>query len=100
MANLIIKDTKVRINAETAYVCITDIANLKRGGKENIKSWMRLFGSVEFFIAWESKHNPNFKEGDFAPFRNEVHIPELLPLLFRPTDHQTTETYLARGRPH
>jgi hypothetical protein len=72
MANLIIEDTEVRIDDETAYVCITDIANLKRGGKENIKSWMRLFGSVEFFIAWERKHNSNFKEGDFAPFRNEA----------------------------
>ena len=27
--------------------------------------------SIEFFIAWEQKHNPDFKGGEFAPFRKE-----------------------------
>ena len=69
--SLNIEGSKVRIDKPSGYVCITDIANLKRGGKENIRSWLRLTSSIEFFIAWEQKHNPNFKGGEFALFKNE-----------------------------
>jgi hypothetical protein len=61
MKDLTIAGSPVRIDDKTGYICITDIANLKRGGKENIRSWMRLTTSIEFFTAWEQTHNPEFK---------------------------------------
>lgn len=71
MKDLTIAGSPVRIDDKTGYICITDIANLKRGGKENIRSWMRLTTSIEFFTAWEQTHNPEFKGGEFAGFRSE-----------------------------
>ncbi len=61
MKDLIIAGSPVRIDDKDGYICITDIANLKRGSKESIRSWMRLTTSIEFFTAWEQTHNPEFK---------------------------------------
>jgi len=71
MPNLVIEGSDVRIDKETAFVCITDIANLKRGGKENIKSWLKLTSSIEFFTAWEKRHNHTFEGDEFKYLRDE-----------------------------
>lgn len=65
-----ILDSDIRVDKETGFVCITDIANIKDGiGKVHVRNWTRRAASIDFFIAWEMKHNPAFKGSEFDTFR-------------------------------
>ena len=69
-AQMVILDANIRMDRETGYICVTDIANLKPGGgKEDIGNWLRNANTVAFFHEWELKHNPSFKGVEFDTFK-------------------------------
>ena len=60
MKRIPIGDSYIRIDEESGYLCVTDMAAVKGNPSDNVKNWMRLSGSIAFFQAWESLHNPNY----------------------------------------
>ena len=65
-----ILESDIRVDQDTGFICITDIGNLKDGnGRDHVKNWLRLTSTIDFFIAWETEHNPDFKGVEFDPFK-------------------------------
>ena len=69
MARIPIGDSKIRLDEDTGFICVTDMAGFKGDARDNIKNWMRNANSILFFEAWEAEHNPNFKGVEFDPFK-------------------------------
>ena len=70
MNTLTIEGAPVRMDKETGFICITDMAKLKGDPSLNIANWMRTRATVEFIEAWEKKHNASFNPFEFEGIRN------------------------------
>lgn len=71
MTRIPIGESYIRIDEDTGYLCITDMAAVKGDPTDNIKNWMRLGGSIEFFKAWEYHNNPDFKAVGYDRFKQD-----------------------------
>lgn len=65
MPELIVSGERVRVDKDSGYICVTDIAKLKGNASLNVQNWMRNANSIAFFFAWESLHNPDFNPFEF-----------------------------------
>jgi hypothetical protein len=70
MKTLTIEGAQVRMDQETGFICITDMAKLKGDPSLNIANWMRNRATVEFIEAWETKHNASFNPFEFEGIKN------------------------------
>jgi hypothetical protein len=64
-----IGDIDVRIDLESGFFCITDLASLRGDSRDNIRSWMRNSQSINFFEAWEQEHCAENRDINFDKFR-------------------------------
>ena len=67
-SKITIADNLIRVDKETGFICVTDIANAgdeDGNGTPHIANWLRNADTVEFIEAWEVKHNPGFNYVDF-----------------------------------
>lgn len=65
MKTLTIDGAPVRMDQESGFICVTDMAKLKGESRINLPNWMRARSTVEFIEAWERKHNPSFNYIEF-----------------------------------
>ncbi|CAH1002601.1 hypothetical protein LEM8419_03473 [Neolewinella maritima] len=70
MKVLTIEGATIRMDQETGFICITDMAKLKGDPSLNIANWMRNRATVEFIEAWELKHNPSFNPFEFEGIKS------------------------------
>lgn len=57
-----IGEVDVRVDLETGFICLTDLASLRGNSTDNLKNWMRNAQSINFFEAWEQEHTPENKK--------------------------------------
>lgn len=70
---IIIKGKPVRIDSQTGYICISDIAKAGEGEPSDIlKNYIKNNDTVKFLIEWEKAYNPDFKPGRMAQFRLNI----------------------------
>ena len=77
MSKLTIQNTDIQIVQinETDFICITDMANAKKGDSraaDIIKNWLRNKYTLEFLGIWEQLNNPNFKVVEFDHFKSQA----------------------------
>lgn len=72
MSALNVAGQDIRVDKQSGFVCITDIANLDPAGIKNIENWMRNSNTVLFIEAWEKSNNPNFNPRDFAGIKTNM----------------------------
>jgi hypothetical protein len=72
MNSLNIEGSNIRMDKDTGFVCITDIAKLDPAGLRNIENWMRNANTVLFIEAWEMSNNPDFNSREFAGIKNNM----------------------------
>lgn len=78
------KSTKINANGsdirvygdivnEEAYICLTDIAKVKKNIEPRIviSNWMSSYATIDFLALWETLHNPDFNRMEFHTVRNE-----------------------------
>lgn len=63
----------LRINNQE-YISLTDLARYADDEEPRlpIRDWMRNKEVISYLGLWEEFNNPNFKGGEFAPFKNEA----------------------------
>ncbi len=64
-----IGDQDVRIDLDSGYFCVTDLASLRGRSADNLKNWMRNAQSLNFFEAWEQEHIPANQQLNLDEFR-------------------------------
>ena len=66
-SNITIADTKIRMDKDTGFICVTDIGNAKDpgGGADHVGNWLRNANTIDFIEAWEMRHNPSFNSVEF-----------------------------------
>lgn len=71
---LIIANESIKIDEESGFVSLTDLAKLKskKNASDLLRNWMRAMNSIRFFIEWERFKDPDFKTVDFDGFKNEA----------------------------
>lgn len=75
-----VQDIEVRVNTQTDYICITDVAKSGRGrAADIIRNYLKNRSTIEFLEAWESLHNENFKVDQAVHFKNEVSANDFAP---------------------
>ena len=64
---LIIANSKIRMDKDTGFICVTDIGNAKDagGGATHVANWLRNANTIDFIEAWEMRHNPDFNYVEF-----------------------------------
>jgi len=69
--SLIIADSKIRMDKDTGFICVTDIGNAKDpgGGTVHVSNWLRNAATIDFIEAWEMRHNQSFKPAEFGRFK-------------------------------
>lgn len=67
------KISVVRIGGKE-YISLTDLARYadEEEPRLPIRDWMRNKEIISFLGLWEIMNNPNFKRGEYAPFKNEA----------------------------
>jgi hypothetical protein len=63
-----IGEIDVRVDLESGFICVTDLASLRGSSNDNLKNWMGNTPSINFFEAWEREHvlqNKNLSLNDF-----------------------------------
>jgi hypothetical protein len=62
-----IANSKIRVDKDTGFICVTDIGNAKDpgGGATHVANWLRNANTIGFIEAWELRHNPDFKYAEF-----------------------------------
>jgi len=71
----------VVLSNENDYICITDIAKLKKGDSraaDIIKNWIRSRTTLEFLGTWEQMYNPDFKVVEFDHFKMQAGLPSFV----------------------
>jgi len=77
---IIVQDIEVRVNTETDYICITDVAKSGRGrAADIIRNYLKNRSTIEFLEAWELMHNENFKVDHAINFKNEISSNDFAP---------------------
>lgn len=71
MKRIPIGESHIRIDEESGFLCITDMAGVIGNAHDNIKNWMRLGSTIEFFQAWEFHNNPTFEIAGYEQLRKE-----------------------------
>lgn len=71
MKRIPIGESYIRIDEATGYLCITDMAGVKGDAYDNVKNWMRLGSTIEFFQAWEWHNNPDHQNVGYEQLRKE-----------------------------
>jgi hypothetical protein len=71
MNRIPIGESYIRIDEDSGFLCITDMAAVKGNASDNIKNWMRLGSSIEFFKAWEYHNNPDFDPAEYDVLRRD-----------------------------
>jgi len=75
-----VQDIEVRVNTQTDYICITDVAKSGRGrAADIIRNYLKNRSTIEFLEAWELLHNESFKVDQAVHFRNEVSAHDFAP---------------------
>lgn len=99
-SHLLIQGSKVRIDKETEFTCLTDIGNLKEegGGQEFVRNWMRNANTVAFFAAWEKRHNPDFKPVEFDRFKQQAGLNSFRLSVEQLVEAGATGIFAKRGR--
>ncbi len=75
-AEMLVKGQKIHVlridNKE--YISLTDLARYADEDEPRlpVRDWMRNKEVISFLGLWEKMNNPNFKGGEFAPFKNEA----------------------------
>jgi hypothetical protein len=72
MPELIVSGEKVRVDKDSGFICVTDIAKLKGNASLNVQNWMRNANSIAFFFAWETMHNPDFNPFEFEGIKEDA----------------------------
>ena len=67
-----IGEVDVRVDLETGFICLTDLASLRGNSTDNLKNWMRNAQSINFFEAWEQEHTPENKNLNLDQFRLSI----------------------------
>jgi len=62
MKSVKIGDVDVRIDANSGFLCLTDLAGIRGNARDNMRGWMKNTQTIRFFEAWE-KDNSTDKEG-------------------------------------
>jgi hypothetical protein len=62
-----IGEIKVRIDHESGFLCITDLAGIRGVPADNIRNWMTNTQSIAFFEAWERDNSNDPDTIDFSP---------------------------------
>jgi hypothetical protein len=65
MNSVKIGDIDVRIDKESGFLCITDLASIRGTAYDNIKGWMKNTQTLRFFEAWERDNTADRKGVDF-----------------------------------
>jgi len=71
MKRISIGESHIRIDEESGFLCITDMAGVIGNPYDNIKNWMRLGSTIEFFQAWEYHNNNEFQPEGYEQLRKE-----------------------------
>jgi hypothetical protein len=53
MKSVKIGDIEVRIDKESGFLCVTDLASIRGTASDNIRGWMKNTQTLRFFEAWE-----------------------------------------------
>lgn len=64
-----IGEIDVRVDLESGFICVTDLASLRGSSNDNLKNWMGNTPSINFFEAWEREHIPQNKNLSLDDFR-------------------------------
>jgi len=67
-----IGEIDVRVDLDSGFICVTDLASLRGRAADNLKNWMRNTQSINFFEAWEREHIPQNRDISFNDFRVSV----------------------------
>jgi hypothetical protein len=67
-----IGEVDVRVDLDSGFICVTDLASLRGRAADNLKNWMRNTQSINFFEAWEREHVPQNRDISFNNFRVAV----------------------------
>ena len=59
----------IRIDFDSGYFCVTDLASLRGRAADNLKSWMKNTQSINFFEEWEREHIADNKQLNLDDFR-------------------------------
>ena len=67
-------DVKTSRQAQSNYLCITDIAKYKNADRpdELIRNWLRNRNTLEFLGIWEQLNNPDFNPVEFDGVKNQA----------------------------
>ena len=77
-----IHETEVRVNLETDFISITDIAKTGRGrAADIIKSYIKNRANIEFLGLWEQMHNSDFKVEQMLHFKIESGANDFTPTI-------------------
>lgn len=91
-------EVDVRVDLESGFMCITDLAGVRGNASDNIKNWMRTLGSINFFEAWEREHNPEASEMSFDRFRIQAADVTFTLTATRLLEAGCTGIFVRRGR--
>ncbi|TXF89261.1 KilA-N domain-containing protein [Neolewinella aurantiaca] len=65
LKHVMIGDIKVRIDHESGFLCVTDLAGIRGDSTDNIKNWMKNTQTIQFFEAWERDNSTEPETIDF-----------------------------------
>ncbi|MEO1516886.1 MAG: KilA-N domain-containing protein [Bacteroidota bacterium] len=75
-----VENIEVRVNTQTDYICITDVAKSGRGrAADIIRNYLKNRSTIEFLEAWEMLHNEGFKVDQAINFKNEISANDFAP---------------------
>ena len=75
-----VQDIEVRVNTDTDYICITDVAKSGRGrAADIIRNYLKNRSTIEFLEAWELMHNDNFNVDHSINFKSEINANDFAP---------------------
>jgi hypothetical protein len=65
MKSVKIGDIDVRIDKDSGFLCITDLATIRGTANDNIRGWMKNTQTLRFFEAWERDNSADRQGVDF-----------------------------------
>ena len=98
MNRIPIGERYIRIDEDSGFLCITDMAGVKGSASDNIKNWMRLGSTIEFFKAWEYHNNPDFDPSGYDVLRKDSTSNTFLLTSSRLIEMGAIGIFVKRGR--